>query len=96
MKPLKDLLLIKLDKRQEQTASGIYFKEAWESAINSGTIEDGGPDSTIAVGTRVVVNPYALLDCGKHKEGIYLIKEADVIATLEDGIEEAEVISGQA
>ena len=40
MKPLKDLLVIQLDERKQTSAAGIYIKEAWESAINSGTILD--------------------------------------------------------
>jgi co-chaperonin GroES (HSP10) len=91
IQPMGDMHIIKLDERQEKTAGGIYFKEAWESAINSGTLQGGGPDTTIKEGTHVIINPYALLSTGQ--KDIYLIKEADIIATVADDIPEGEVVN---
>lgn len=82
IQPLKDLLLIKLDERKNTTAAGIYIKEAWESAINSGEILEVGPEATVKKGTRVIINPYALLECGMKET--FLIKEADIVGFINE------------
>lgn len=89
-----DMHIIQLDERKETTAAGLYIKEAWESAINKGTLVEGGPDTTLKANIRVIINPYALLPTGE--KDLYLIKEADIIATIADktdDIQEAEIVN---
>lgn len=94
IKPLGDLLLVRLFERVNKTASGLVFKEAWESPRNKAEILAVGPDvnkdiqSTeimLSPGKTIVVNPYALIDMsekvvGGKSDEKYLIKQKDVLA----------------
>jgi co-chaperonin GroES (HSP10) len=91
IKPMGDMHIIKLDERNDRTAGGLYIKEAWESAINSGTLQGGGEATTLEAGLRVIINPYALIEIGE--KNTYLIKEADIVATITDDTPEGEVVN---
>lgn len=81
MKPLKDLLVIKLHEKDSTTSSGFIIKEAWEKPQNIATVVAVGPDVTgIAVDTDVVINPYAVIDT-EEKE-IKIIREKDILCLL--------------
>lgn len=77
IKPLRDLLLIELDKPEEKTASGIFMQKAWEDAISSCTVLAVGPECTMKKGDRIHINPYAYIDITGSE--LKLIKEGDVL-----------------
>lgn len=76
--PIGSNLLIRLDERPEKTASGIYFKEAWEAPITTAEIIGVGPTSTYKPKTRVIINPYAMHPTPTQNE--FIINEADLKA----------------
>lgn len=76
-KPLRDLLLIKLDEKEEQT-NGIFIAKAWEDPITSATVLAVGKGvKDIKEGERVHINPYAYIDLTGTTDK--LIKEGDVL-----------------
>lgn len=77
IKPLRDLLLIELDKPEEKSASGIFVTKAWEDAISSATVLEAGEKATIKKGSRIHINPYAYIDI--TGSDYKLIKEGDVL-----------------
>lgn len=86
IKPLNNMLLIKLFENENKTASGLIFKEAWETARNKAEVlEVGAEVTTLKKGDKVIINPYAMHDVsanvpGAQKEENFLIREKDVIA----------------
>jgi co-chaperonin GroES (HSP10) len=74
MKPLRDLILITLDDKEQQTESGLFITKSWEDAVNTATVDEVGPEVTaVKKGDHVTINPYAVLN-GRF------IKEKDIIA----------------
>lgn len=81
LKPLKDLLLVK--HVQEENKGGLVLKEAWEKPKNIVEIIDVGPlVNDVAIGQKVMINPYAVTDTQVKDEK--LIREEDVLATCSD------------
>ena len=58
--PLRDLVLIRADERETQTASGILLaEEKWKTLPPTGTVEAVGPEVTIVkVGDHVMFERY--------------------------------------
>lgn len=80
MKPLRDIVYMKLDERQEQTNTGIFITKSWEDTIVAGTVEAIGPDvKSVKVGDHVLFNPYAYLDIAEDEQH-KLIKEVDILS----------------
>ena len=79
MKPLRDLVYMELDEREEQQ-NGIFITKSWEDTIVTGTVKAIGPDvKSVKVGDHVMFNPYAYLDItdnANHK----LIPESDILS----------------
>lgn len=92
MKPLKDLIVIKLDEKptERKSSAGLFLpQEKWEKPRNIATVVEVGPDvnkgvqSTavmITEGKRVVFNPYAVLDT--DEENTKLIREKDLLCLI--------------
>lgn len=81
MQPLRDLLLIKLDEKQEKTAAGLLIQEAWKGPVSSATIENVGPEANnFKKGDRVIINPYAVIDLPETADK--LIKEGDILCRV--------------
>lgn len=76
-KPLRDLILIELDKPEEQN-NGIFMTKAWEDAVTSATVLAVGKTvKDVKEGDRVHINPYAYIDLTGTTDK--LIKEGDVL-----------------
>ena len=83
-KPLRDFIVIKLQKVDEKkTASGIFIPEnAWHDHEPLAEIISIGSEVTLVKeGETVLVNPYAVLDI-PNEEDIKIIKECDIIANV--------------
>lgn len=78
IKPLRDLLLIRIEEKSEQTASGLFLApEKWEKPRNVAEVLAVGPEVELKVGTTVVINPYAVIDTQVKEEK--LIREKDIL-----------------
>lgn len=83
--PLKDLLVIKLDSHSVAgfDKDGNPIKpQIWHEHKPIGTIITSCAGSDLTEGTRILVNPYAVIEVPDTKE--MLIKECDILATIED------------
>lgn len=82
MKPLNDLVLIKADKQEERTASGLYIKEDWKTLPPKGTVEAVGDKVTqVKAGDRVVFERYGAVTYDKD---LKLCKENQIMAVLNE------------
>lgn len=84
-KPLRDLVLITLEKTAEaQTDSGIFLpKDRWNDTTSIAVVKACGEAATqFSVGDRVLVNPYAVLDIQGDGD-FQLIKERDILADVD-------------
>lgn len=82
IKPLRNLLLIELDKPEDQNDAGIFMTKSWEDAITSATVLDVGPEvKDLKKGDRVHINPYAYIDLTKSE--YKLIQEGDILGHVE-------------
>lgn len=89
IKPFRDLILINPDPKNDKSASGLIIKEAWESPVCSGVIEEIGQDvKTMKKGQHIYYNPYAVLELNlgnsADKREVVLIKEVDVIGIINE------------
>lgn len=81
IKPLRDLLLIKLDEIAKQTKTGLYVEHGWEKTQSTATILAVGNDvKNFKKGDRVMINPYALLDVDSDGETYQFLREGDILA----------------
>lgn len=82
MKPLKNLLLIKLDPKPEMDEKErMYVRENWEKPQNIAEVLAVGPLVTdVKVGDKVMINPYAVLDTQVKDEKI--IKGDDILCLV--------------
>ena len=86
IKPLRDLILIRIEKQKEETTtSGIFIpKDAWNDTEPYGTVEAVGDEvKDFKVGDRVYVNIYAMLDIAGVDKELKMIKECDVLAYVQ-------------
>ena len=86
IKPLRDLVLIRIEKQQEkQSTSGIFIpKDAWNDTEPYGTIEAVGDEvKNFKEGDRVYVNIYAMIDLAGVDKELKMIKECDVLAYVQ-------------
>lgn len=88
IKPLKNLVLIKIDPNsgEKQSSSGILYKEAWERPSNIAEIIAVGPlVKDFKAGDKVIINPYAVLDlhtssmASDELKNTKIIKEVDIL-----------------
>ena len=86
IKPLRDLILIRIEKQKDETtSSGIFMpKDAWNDTEPYGTIEAVGDDvKSFKKGDKVYVNIYAMLDLAGVDKELKMIKECDVLAYVQ-------------
>lgn len=80
MNPLRDCILVEVDKVEEQTKSGLYVKENWAKLPPHGVVKAIGPDvKEVKVGDRILFNRYAALQLEGNER---LITEKDVQAII--------------
>ena len=88
IKPVKDLLLIKIDSSNgaKKSASGILYKESWERPSNIAEVIDVGPLVTdFKKGDKIVINPYSVIDlhtssmASEELKNTKIIKETNIL-----------------
>lgn len=84
IQPLFDKVLIKPQKAEEKTASGIYIPDtAKQDKPQIGEVISVGKDvKVVQVGQTVVFAKYGLTEINLESEDYLIIKEEDILATL--------------
>ncbi len=92
LKPLHDNVVLKVEKQEKKTASGIILTtEAKEQpsiakviAVGDGKIVDGKKEEiTLKVGDQVIFKKYSTTEIKIENEEYLIISEKDILAVLE-------------
>ncbi|MBR5647214.1 MAG: co-chaperone GroES [Treponema sp.] len=88
VKPLADRVLVKNDKAETKTSSGIIIPEAAQEKTQTAVvvaIGEGTKDETISVkpGDRIMYDKYAGTQIKIDGEDHLILKNADIIAVIE-------------
>lgn len=88
LKPLADRVLLKQDKVETTTASGIILAATAQEKTQTATVEAVGPGTaeekvTVKVGDHVMYDKYAGVQVKMDGEDYLIVKNADIIAIVE-------------
>ena len=88
LKPLADRVLLKQEKAETKTASGIIIPETAQEKTQTATVEAVGPGTekekiTVKSGDRVMYDKYAGVQVKLDGEDYLLVKNQDIIAIVE-------------
>ena len=88
LKPLADRVLLKQEKAETKTASGIIIPETAQEKAQTATVEAVGPGTekekiTVKIGDRVMYDKYAGVQVKLDGEDYLLVKNQDIIAIVE-------------
>ena len=88
LKPLADRVLVKNDKAETKTASGIIIPEAAQEKTQTATVVSVGPGTeeekiTVKAGDRIMYDKYAGTQVKIDGEDHHILKMADIIAVIE-------------
>lgn len=85
MKPMRDLIVIKMNlKPKEEKKGGLIFQAPkWAKPANMGEVVEVGPEvRTAEVGRVYLINPYSVIDT--EEKDIKLIRESDILCQMEE------------
>jgi len=88
VKPLADRVLVKPEKAESKTASGIIIPDAAQEKTQTAIVEEVGPGTekekiTVAKGNRIMYDKYAGTQIKIDGEEYLIVKNADIIAVIE-------------
>ena len=92
IKPLADRVLIKMEKGEETTKSGIILSTAEKEKTQIAEIIEVGPGGNVEgnniemyvkKGDKVIINKYAGTEIKYEDEGYLIIKQSDILAIIE-------------
>lgn len=88
VKPLADRVLVKNEKAEAKTASGIIIPEAAQEKTQTAVVVAVGPGTadekiTVKVGERIMYDKYAGTQIKIDNEDHLILKMSDIIATIE-------------
>ena len=88
LKPLADRVLLKQEKAESKTASGIIIPETAQEKTQTAKVEAIGPGTekdpiTVKVGDRVMYDKYAGVQIKMDGEEYLIVKNSDIIAIVE-------------
>ncbi len=88
LKPLADRVLLKQEKAETTTKSGIILPEAAQEKTQTATVEAVGPGTekekiTVKVGERVMYDKYSGVQVKIDGEEYLIVKNSDIIAVVE-------------
>ena len=88
LRPLADRVLLKQEKAETKTASGIIIPETAQEKTQTATVEAVGPGTekekiSVKVGDRVMYDKYAGTQVKIDGEEYLIVKNADIIAVVE-------------
>ena len=89
IKPLADRVLVKNEKAESKTASGIIIPEAAQEKTQTAKVVAVGPGTeedkiTVKVGERIMYDKYAGTQIKINNEDHLILKTSDIIAVIED------------
>ena len=85
--PLADRVLLKADKAETKTASGIIIPDAAQEKTQTGVVEAVGPGTekdpvTVKVGDRIMYDKYSGTQIKVDGEEYLIVKMSDIIAVI--------------
>lgn len=88
VKPLADRVLLKAEKAESKTASGIIIPDAAQEKTQTAVVEAAGPGTekdpiTVKKGDRVMYDKYSGTQVKIDGEEYLICKMSDIIAVLE-------------
>lgn len=88
VKPLADRVLVKPEKAETKTASGIIIPDAAQEKTQTATVEAVGPGTeedpiTVKVGDRIMYDKYSGTQVKIDGEEYLIVKNSDLIAVIE-------------
>lgn len=88
VKPLADRVLVKNDKAETKTQSGIIIPEAAQEKTQTATVVEVGPGTTdekitVKKGDKIMYDKYAGTQIKIDGEDHLILKMADIIAVIE-------------
>lgn len=85
LKPLQNYVILKREKEETMTASGILLTSPQEQAKNQATVVAIGPkcDNLLKEGQQVVFKEYSGTSYSLHDEEYMILKEEDILAIIE-------------
>ncbi len=88
IKPLADRVLVKNDKAETKTQSGIIIPEAAQEKTQTATVVEVGPGTTdekitVKKGDKIMYDKYAGTQIKIDGEDHLILKMADIIAVIE-------------
>lgn len=88
IKPLADRVLVKNDKAETKTASGLIIPEAAQEKTQTATVVAVGPGTekekvTVSVGEKIMYDKYAGTQIKIDGEDHLILKMSDIIAVIE-------------
>lgn len=84
--PLADRVVAVKEKAQSKTASGLYLPDSAKEKSSIAVVEAVGPDvKTLKKGDRIVYKEYSTTELKVNGTEYLLVKEEDVLATLNKG-----------
>ena len=88
LKPLADRVLVKNDKAETKTMSGIIIPEAAQEKTQTATVIEVGQGTddvkiTVKVGDRIMYDKYAGTQLKIDGEDHLILRMSDIIATIE-------------
>ena len=89
IKPLADRVLVKNEKAESKTASGIIIPEAAQEKTQTAKVVAVGPGTeedkiTVKVGERIMYDKYAGTQIKINNEDHLILKMSDIIAVIKD------------
>ena len=88
LKPLADRVLLKEEKAETTTKSGILLPESAQEKTQTAKVEAVGPGTekekiTVKVGDRVMYDKYSGVQVKMDGEDYLIVKNSDIIAVVE-------------
>lgn len=84
LKPLADRVVAIKQAKQTKTASGLYLPEAAKEKSSVAIVEAVGPDvKALKKGDKIVYKEYSTTELKLDGTDYILVKEEDVLATLQ-------------
>lgn len=84
IRPLANRVLVKVTKKEEKTASGLYIPDAQQKPSNKAEVVAVGPmaDNLLGVGCTVIINPNCGVKIEEEGEEYLLMFDGDVLAVI--------------
>ncbi len=88
LKPLADRVLLKEEKAESTTKSGIILPDSAQEKTQTATVEAVGPGTekekiTVKAGDRVMYDKYSGVQVKMDGEDYLIVKNSDIIAVVE-------------